>query len=116
SLVEMGADISAFKQCLGGRNCRFSSHSYPHSIVVKGPSALSAKTINIPDLRAGFAYVMAALLASGTSIITGLPFLDRGYENLAEKLSSIGADVERVYIEERYTETPVNFDTPYVLV
>ncbi|MBS0654763.1 MAG: UDP-N-acetylglucosamine 1-carboxyvinyltransferase [Verrucomicrobia bacterium] len=116
SLVDMGADISSFKQCLGGRQCRFSSNGYPHSIVVKGPTPLSAKTINIPDLRAGFAYVMAALLASGTSVITGLPFLDRGYENLAEKLSGIGADIERVYIEERFAETPVNFDTPYVLV
>lgn len=116
SLIDMGADISSFKQCLGGRNCRFTSHSHPHSIVVKGATPLIAKTVDIPDLRAGFAYVMAALVASGTSIITGLPFLDRGYEGLTEKLASIGADIERVSIEDQFKELLLTPDTPYLLV
>ena len=55
----------------------------PTASSLKGASPLVAKDITVPDLRAGFAYVMAAALASGTSKISGLHFLDRGYENLA---------------------------------
>ena len=99
TLVEMGADISLFKQCLGGRQCRFAAHSFPHSIVVKGPTRLTGKKIEIPDLRAGFAYVMAALVSHDISLISGLSFLDRGYENLTSKLASLGANIERLHFE-----------------
>lgn len=95
TLKEMGADIELFTQCLGGRECRFASQNYHHSIIVKGETPLRGKEIAIPDLRAGFAYVMAALLAPDTSIISGLNYLDRGYENLTQKLSSLGANITR---------------------
>lgn len=95
TLRDMGADISLFKQCLGGKQCRFISHSFYHSIAVKGTTPLSGKKIAIPDLRAGFAYLMASLMAHDESELTGLQFLDRGYENLVPKLQSLGADVER---------------------
>lgn len=94
-LKEMGADIELFTQCLGGKECRFASNSHHHSLVVKGPTPLCAKEIRIPDLRAGFAYVMAALLAVDTSIISNVDFLDRGYESLVDKLTSLGADITR---------------------
>lgn len=93
TLNEMGADITLFRQCLGGKPCRFCSQSYSHSIIVKGPTPLVGKDIVIPDLRAGFAYLMSALVASDTSHISGLPFLKRGYEGLVEKLLNLGADV-----------------------
>jgi len=96
TLNDMGADINLFRQCLGGKQCRFASQSFSHSAIVKGATILSAKEISIPDLRAGFAYVMAALLAHETSYISGLPFLDRGYEKLVPKLESLGVDVERI--------------------
>jgi len=95
TLKQMGADIESFTQCLGGRECRFATQNFLHSIIVKGPTPLSAGTISIPDLRAGFAYVMAALLAPDTSSISGVHFLDRGYENLVGKLSSLGAEISR---------------------
>lgn len=101
TLNEMGSDITLFRQCLGGKQCRFASQSFSHSIIVKGPSQLAAKDIIVPDLRAGFAYVMAAVLAKGTSRLSGLHFLDRGYENLAVKLASLGIDVEREQPEEK---------------
>jgi UDP-N-acetylglucosamine 1-carboxyvinyltransferase len=91
----MGADIQLFTDCLGSGSCRFHSQNYSHSLVVKGPTPLVAKEITIPDLRAGFAYVMAALIAADTSIISGAHFLDRGYENLVEKLTAMGADIVR---------------------
>jgi UDP-N-acetylglucosamine 1-carboxyvinyltransferase len=68
NLKEMGADIELFTQCLGGKPCRFASGGFHHSIVVKGPSVLKGKDISIPDLRAGFAYVMAALSTSSTAV------------------------------------------------
>lgn len=95
TLRKMGADITLFRQCLGGNQCRFSSQSYCHSIIVKGDTQLVGGDIEIPDLRAGFAYVMAALLAKETSTISGLAFLDRGYANIVDKLGILGADATR---------------------
>lgn len=100
TLREMGADITLFRQCLGGKECRFASQSFPHSIIIKGSSPLVGREIHIPDLRAGFAYVMAAVIASGSSVISGLPFLDRGYEDLERKLANLGVDVCRSKLAE----------------
>ena len=97
TLQEMGADIELFKQCLGPKSCRYAQQNYHHSIIVKGDTPLEGKKIAVPDLRAGFAYVMAALVASGESIITsGMVFLDRGYEKLVPKLQSLGAQINRI--------------------
>ncbi|TXI37231.1 MAG: UDP-N-acetylglucosamine 1-carboxyvinyltransferase [Nitrosomonas sp.] len=104
TLVEMGADISLFRQCLGGKHCRFTSQGHLHSLVVKGPTPLVGRDIAIPDLRAGFAYVMAALLASESSSISGVRYLDRGYENLVPKLQTLGADIERVEVAVKHGE------------
>lgn len=95
TLKEMGADIEVFTHCLGGKACRFAEAHFPHSIIVKGATPLVGKEIQVPDLRAGFAYVMAALVAEDESTIVGVHYLDRGYENLTGKLLSLGAQVER---------------------
>lgn len=96
TLVQMGAEISTFRQCLGGRICRFNDHMHPHSVIVRGKSSLHGTSITIPDLRAGFAYIMAALIADGESTISGLDFLMRGHERLVEKLTSLGAEMALV--------------------
>ena len=95
TLIDMGAHIECFTQCLGDRSCRFASRNYKHSLIVKGPTTFRGEVIEVPDLRAGFAYVMAALLAPEESVITGLDYLERGYENLEEKLQSLGATITR---------------------
>ena len=100
-LNAMGADITLFRQCLGGKQCRFASQSFSHSLIVKGVTPLVARDITVPDLRAGFAYVMAALLANGTSTLSGIHFLDRGYENLANKLAELEVDVVRESIDDK---------------
>ena len=100
TLKEMGADIELFTQCLGGKQCRFASSNHHHSLVIKGPSILHASEITIPDLRAGFAYVMAALLAPEISTIANADFLDRGYEDIVGKLSALGADITRVSLPQ----------------
>ncbi|MBP7074232.1 MAG: UDP-N-acetylglucosamine 1-carboxyvinyltransferase [Rhabdochlamydiaceae bacterium] len=101
TLREMGADIQLFTHCLGSVPCRFKSHNYHHSIVIKGPTPLISKDITIPDLRAGFAYVLAALMAPDTSNISGAHFLDRGYEHLVEKLASLGAEITRETVSNK---------------
>jgi UDP-N-acetylglucosamine 1-carboxyvinyltransferase len=95
ALIEMGADIELFHECLGSTPCRFQSQRFHHSLIVKGPTPLQPKEISVPDLRAGFAYVMAALTAEGTSKISGLPYLDRGYEELEENLLKLNANIKR---------------------
>lgn len=99
-LKEMGANIELFTHCLGSKPCRFSGKNHFHSLAVRGPTPLYAKEIRIPDLRAGFAYVMAALLAQEESRITNVDFLDRGYEDLVFKLSSLGAEITRTSLTQ----------------
>ena len=103
-LKSMGADIELFTQCLGGKSCRFSSCGHQHSLVIKGPSILHGREITIPDLRAGFAYVMAALLSTEESTISNVGFLDRGYEDLVGKLVQLGADITRVTLPRKTSE------------
>jgi UDP-N-acetylglucosamine 1-carboxyvinyltransferase len=115
-LKEMGADIELFTQCLGGKQCRFASKNHYHSLVIKGPTPLKAKEIQIPDLRAGFAYVMAALLAIEVSTIRNVEFLDRGYEDLVDKLSSLGADITRHVISKNQILDHLSKKSPEALL
>ena len=96
TLREMGADVELFKQCLGGKECRYAGRNFHHSLIVKGPTPLAGGEISIPDLRAGFAYVMAALLSPDESKVIGVDYLDRGYEDIVGRLQTLGADIERV--------------------
>lgn len=68
----------------------------PHRVVVHGPSKLEGKKIISPDLRAGIALVIASLIADGKSEIENIYQIDRGYENLDERLRGLGADIVRV--------------------
>ncbi|HNW55574.1 MAG TPA: UDP-N-acetylglucosamine 1-carboxyvinyltransferase [bacterium] len=68
----------------------------PHRVVVNGPTPLHGRKLTSPDLRAGIAMVMAALIAQGKTEIDNIYQIERGYENIAERLKLIGADIERV--------------------
>jgi UDP-N-acetylglucosamine 1-carboxyvinyltransferase len=92
-LRKMGADIVIFENCLGEVSCRFRDHNYKHSAIVKGPTPLRATDMTVPDIRAGLAYVIAALVAEGTSVLTGIDHLERGYEDLFGKLQAVGAQI-----------------------
>jgi len=67
----------------------------PHRIVVIGPSKLHGKKLVSPDLRAGIALVIAALLAEGKTEIDNIYQIDRGYEDIENRLRAIGADISR---------------------
>jgi UDP-N-acetylglucosamine 1-carboxyvinyltransferase len=81
-LVRMGANIS-----VDGRRA-----------TVRGPSKLSGTTVQASDLRASAGLVLAGLVASGETIIDRVYHIDRGYEQIVEKLCSVGADIERLHI------------------
>lgn len=95
ALIGMGATIQVYKECLGGRPCRFGQRNFYHSAVISGPTPLSAAEIEVPDLRGGFSHLIAALAAKGTSAVRGISLIDRGYERFTDKLEALGAQVSR---------------------
>ena len=80
-LVEMGADITMWD---------------PHRVMIKGPKQLKGKELVGPDLRAEFAFFMAAIVATGESVINNVRYIDRGYERIEERLGGIGVDIIRI--------------------
>ena len=71
----------------------------PHRATVIGhdfKSTLKATTMTSPDIRAGVSLLIAALSAKGTSTIQNIEQIDRGYENIDERLRDIGAKIERI--------------------
>jgi UDP-N-acetylglucosamine 1-carboxyvinyltransferase len=79
-LIRMGADIKV----------------EGHSAIIKGVKKLSAAPVMASDLRGGAALVIAGLVAEGTTELSRIYHLDRGYVKLEEKLNSLGADIKRV--------------------
>ncbi|MBE3092871.1 MAG: UDP-N-acetylglucosamine 1-carboxyvinyltransferase [Chloroflexi bacterium] len=79
-LIRMGADIKV----------------EGHSAIIKGVKTLSAAPVMASDLRGGAALVLAGLVAEGTTELSRIYHLDRGYAKLEEKLNSLGADIKRV--------------------
>ncbi len=68
----------------------------PHQASIHGPTELIGTSIASCDIRAGAAMVIAALSADGTTEITNIRYIDRGYENLDEKLLALGANLKRI--------------------
>lgn len=93
ALNRMGAQIQLYQECLGSKNCRFGQRNLNHSAVVVGPTALRAADIKVPDLRAGFTYVIAALVADGISTVENVRIIRRGYELFFDRLVALGAEV-----------------------
>jgi UDP-N-acetylglucosamine 1-carboxyvinyltransferase len=65
----------------------------PHRAVVSGPSELAGSELHSPDVRAGMAMIIAALCARGKSVIRNVYQIERGYENIVPRLSSLGARI-----------------------
>ena len=71
----------------------------PHRAVVTGPSSLHGDHLVSPDVRAGMAMVIAAMAARGTSRISNVYQIERGYEHLVERLQSLGGHIKRVNVD-----------------
>jgi UDP-N-acetylglucosamine 1-carboxyvinyltransferase len=65
----------------------------PHRAVISGPSRLAGSELHSPDVRAGMAMVIAAMCAEGKSVIRNVYQIERGYERLVARLSSLGARI-----------------------
>ncbi|MCG2622356.1 UDP-N-acetylglucosamine 1-carboxyvinyltransferase [Arthrobacter sp. I2-34] len=94
ALVRMGANIQLHRECLGSVPCRFGQRNFLHSAVISGATQLKGAEIDIPDLRGGFSHLIAALAATGTSRVTGIDIINRGYEHFLAKLEGLGADFD----------------------
>jgi UDP-N-acetylglucosamine 1-carboxyvinyltransferase len=71
----------------------------PHRAIVSGPSRLHGERLESPDIRAGMAMLIAALAAEGTSEIGNIVQIDRGYEQIDQRLRDLGAHIDRVSTE-----------------
>lgn len=67
-----------------------------NTAMVSGVSSLSGAELQVPDLRAGAALVLAALAANGVSTVSQIHYVERGYEHFVEKLKGLGASIELV--------------------
>lgn len=84
----------------------------PHRVLVQGPTALKGSPhISSPDIRAGMALLLAALAAKGETRISNIQQIDKGYENVEEKLIALGANIVRINVGEL---PPEQADLPVV--
>ena len=64
--------------------------------IIKGVAYLEGHEVKSTDLRAGAALVIAGLGAKGTTVVDNVKYIERGYENIVEKLTLLGADIKRI--------------------
>lgn len=101
-LQKMGADISYFRPKVNNPekiynfNISDRNKNKYQGIKIKGKTPLHNAVLEVSDLRAGATLVIAAIIASGESTISGVDHIDRGYEHIEERLSNLGADIARV--------------------
>lgn len=101
-LKKMGANISFFQpeledphhiyQFNGNKNGKYKNQA----VEIIGNTPLHNAVLKVTDMRAGASLIIAALIAPGESIIDGATIIDRGYEDIVEKLSDLGASIRRV--------------------
>ncbi|OGZ53224.1 MAG: UDP-N-acetylglucosamine 1-carboxyvinyltransferase [Candidatus Ryanbacteria bacterium RIFCSPLOWO2_01_FULL_48_26] len=95
-LNSIGAKIEVSKDCPDGRWCRFAGKGVPHVARIFGPTELrGGGKFAVRDLRSGMVDIIAALVAKGESEIEGVEEIDRGYENVDERLRKLGAEIQR---------------------
>jgi UDP-N-acetylglucosamine 1-carboxyvinyltransferase len=78
------------------------------AVIIQGVPTLKGAPVMAPDLRAGAALIIAGLSAEGTTEIGDIQFIERGYEDIVEKLRGLGADIERVVIDDLCSEVKKN--------
>ncbi len=104
ALQSMGAQIEQFNpdvehpELVYNFNMADDKPEYFHALKITGATKLHAGDFTVHDLRHGATLILAALAAEGSSVIRGIEHVDRGYEALAERLTSMGAHIERIEI------------------
>ena len=92
-LASMGATVQTFNECLGQGDCRFGSGRHRHSALVAGPTKIHGAEVAMEDIRAGFGLAVAAITATTDSLLSGVHHLERGYDNVLNKFTHLGADI-----------------------
>lgn len=97
ALNRMGARIQQGTECLG-QPCRFHHKGHAHSALIVGATPLQAldEPLEVPDLRAGLAYVIAAAVAKGETLLTGIERIERGYGDIVARLEGMNLDIALV--------------------
>ena len=101
-LEKMGVKISLFNPKIKNPDTYYEFNpendktEYFHGVKIYGPNKLKASQFEIGDLRAGACITLAALTAEGESIIDNVEFIERGYEKLADRLCSLGANIKYI--------------------
>jgi len=101
-LIRMGAQVETYvprvtdPTHLYNFNWQDRRRDLRHALRITGPTSLRGADVHVNDVRAGATLVQAALTADGTSIISGIEHIERGYEQLAVCLQSLGAHIEEV--------------------
>lgn len=96
ALNEMGANIVVHKDGIASITRRVPRRKLEQAAVVTGPTPLHGADVRVPDLRGGFSHLIAALAADGTSTISNVGIIARGYELFLDKLQQLGAEFEVV--------------------
>ncbi len=94
ALVQMGANIEVYKEGIASITRRVPRRPLEQAAVITGPTALRGANIRVPDLRGGFSHVIAAVTAQGTSEVSNIGIISRGYEHLLQKLEGLGVSFE----------------------
>ena len=94
ALVQMGANIEVYKEGIASITRRVPRRPLEQAAVVSGPTPLHGANIRVPDLRGGFSHVIAAVTAQGTSEVSNIGIISRGYEHLLQKLDGLGVSFE----------------------
>jgi len=101
-LINMGVKIKYFNPSIKDKDQFYNfnlSDDQPnnkHGIVITGPTSLKGTTVKVTDIRAGATLALAGLAATGQTTLTHIDHIDRGYENFAGRLLSLGAKIVRI--------------------
>lgn len=98
ALQTLGATTKSTEKCVIGSGCRYHKLKHKHSALIYGPTPLKApnNAIQVPDLRAGLAYVIAAAIASGETILEDIHHIERGYGNLVDRLAETNINIRKL--------------------
>lgn len=92
ALNKMGANIVVHPEGLHDPSRRVKRREFEQAAVITGPTPLTGADVIVPDLRGGFSYLIAAMIADGQSRVSNIGIIARGYENFIEKLRLLDAD------------------------
>ncbi|HEX2859651.1 MAG TPA: UDP-N-acetylglucosamine 1-carboxyvinyltransferase [Alphaproteobacteria bacterium] len=95
-LNRMGAKIQVSTECIG-KPCRFEHKGHGHSALIMGATPLKGldAPVEVPDLRAGLAYIIAAAVGNGSTTLTHIDRIERGYGDVAARLSGMNLAIEK---------------------